>query len=88
VEPGTRQVMKGISNPLHTLIIIPTLLVLLLDRRDRREVMSGERGVIPLSLLMLSPVGLVASKVTLDLSVPRVHILIKIKRMCPSCRVL
>jgi hypothetical protein len=53
-----------------------TFLVLPLNRRDRREVMSLEIRVILLSLLMLSPVGLVALKVTLDISVPRVHILI------------
>ena len=72
----------------HTLMIIPTLLVLLLDRRNRREVMSGERRVILLNLLMSRPVGLAALKVTLNLIVLRVHILIEIKRMCHSYRVL
>jgi hypothetical protein len=55
----------------------PSPLILLLNRRDRREVMSLERRTIFLSLLMLRSVGLVALKVTLDLSVPRVHILIE-----------
>jgi hypothetical protein len=78
----------GILNQMHTLIIIPTLLVPLLDRRNRREVMSGERRAILLNLLMSRPVGLAALKVTLNLIVLRVHILIEIKRMCHSYRVL
>jgi hypothetical protein len=48
--------------------------------------MSFEIRVILLSLLMLSLVGLVALKVTLDLSVPRVHTLIEIRKMSPSCK--
>jgi hypothetical protein len=67
---------------------IMIFLILLLNRRERREVMSLERRIILLSLLMPRPVELVALKVTLDLSVTRVHILIEIRRMCPSCRAL
>ena len=72
----------------HTIMIIPTLLILLLDRRNRREVISGERRVILLNLIMSRPVGLAALKVTLNLIVLRVHILIEIKRTCHSYRVL
>jgi hypothetical protein len=71
----------GFINPLimdHLLIRIMIILILLLNRRDRREVMSLERRIILLSLLILRSVGLVALKNTLDLSVTRVHILIEI----------
>jgi hypothetical protein len=78
----------GYIEPIHTPIMTPTLLVTLLDRRNRREVRSGERRVILLNLLLSRPVGLAALKVTLDLIVLRIHIRIETNRMCHSYRVL
>jgi hypothetical protein len=68
----------------HSLVRIMILLSLLLNRRDRREIIILERE----SLLLSRSIGLVVLKATLELHATRVHILIEIKRMCPSRRAL
>jgi hypothetical protein len=68
----------------HSLVRIMILLSLLLNRRDRREMIILERK----SLFLSRPVGLVVSKATLELNATRVHTLIEIRRMCPSRRAL